>query len=317
MSLPRHDRLRLRHIRLLQLIEEDGSLRAVAERLNVSQPTVSAMLKDLEEAFGAQLVDRSVRGVTLNEMGRLALTRTRPCLSFIGQAAEEIETRDLPLLRVGCNPAVMLNPVPMALRRIRSGPVRNRFTFRTGLVNEMVEALITGQIDCYVGRVDWHRIAPSSADMLKCHPLGQSPLCIVGAVDHPLTRQGRIRPDDLLDYPWASASVASSNWQEVCNQFRQRGLKPPMPLVESGLFGLLSILAGTDCLSCVPGWVIRHRMSAGMLIELDVDGFDMSPAPYDFVSLVTPEEGTPMGDWFAALEAVVTPEGDGLGGRGV
>ena len=63
MSNAHYDRLRLRHMRLLQLIEEKGSLRAVAEQLNLSQPAVSVMLRDLEDAFKAVLVHRSARGV--------------------------------------------------------------------------------------------------------------------------------------------------------------------------------------------------------------------------------------------------------------
>lgn len=312
MAYPRYDRLKLRHIRLIELIEQDGSLRAVAERLNMSQPAVSAMVRDLEEAFGAQLVERSVRGVTLNAAGRLALTRTRPSLAFVEQMAEEIAMRDLPLLRVGVNPAVMLNPVPMALQRLRSGQVMNRFTFRTGLVNEMVDALIMGEIDCYIGRVNWTRIAPEAANVLLCQQLGQSSVAIGCAKDHPLTRQEVIRPRDLLAYPWAAASEASSNWIDICTQFRKAGVIPPIPSVSAGLFGILSIASSTDYLFCVPAWVVQHRMTGDSLTSLDVEGFDLIPAGIDFASLVAPEPGTPLGDWLSALQA--SADRPGIGG---
>lgn len=303
MSIPRYYRLRLRHILLLELIKEAGSLRAVAERLNMSQPAVSAMVRDLEDAFGTELVERSVRGVTLNEAGRLALTRARPSLAFIDQLAHEVQVQDLPVLRVGANPAVMLNPVPKALRRLQSQAIRNRFSFRTGLVGEMVDALIVGEIDCYVGQVDWTRIRSDAADMLKCRHLGYSPLAIGCAIDHPLTRQSVVRPQDLLDYPWVSGSVASSNWQAVGAEFRRQGLKPPESLMTTDLIGILSIAADTNSLFCGPDWVIRHRITGGSLVNLEVEGFALKPVGIDFVSLVDPEPRSPMGDWLAALEA--------------
>ena len=306
MANPRYYRLRLRHILLLELIEEEGSLRAVAERLNISQPAVSAMVRDLEEAFGTELVERSVRGVVLNQAGQLALTRSRPSLAFIEQLADEIAIKDMPELRVGANPAVMLNPIPMALRRLMSGNIRNRFTFRTGLVGEMVDALVNGEIDCYIGQVNWAGIDSDAADMLKCHHLGQFGLSIGCARDHPLTRKEVVRPADLLDYPWASASEASANWQAISAQFRRNGLKPPDALVTTGLIGILSISADTDCLFCGPSWVIRHRITGGSLTSLDVEDFDMTPAAFDFLSLVEPRPGSAMGDWLAALEAELT-----------
>lgn len=312
MTIPRYYRLRLRHIHLLELIEEEGSLRAVAERLNMSQPAVSAMVRDLEEAFGTELVERSVRGVVLNGAGQLALTRARPSLAFIEQLAREVEIKDLPALRVGANPAAMLNPVPMALRRLQSGTIRNRFSFRTGLAGEMVDALILGEIDCYVGQVDWTRIKSNAADMLKCRHLGHSPLAIGCARNHPLTRQDVVRPKDLLDYPWLSASPASSNWQALSAQFRRQGLKPPESLVTTGLIGTLSIAAETNSLFCGPAWITRHRITGGSLINLEVEGFSLKPAAIYFVSLVDPEPGTPLGDWLAALEAEAGAHGIGL-----
>ncbi|MGB2202927.1 MAG: LysR family transcriptional regulator [Pseudooceanicola atlanticus] len=303
MANPRYHRLRLRHMLLLELIEEEGSLRAVANRLNMSQPAISAMVRDLEEAFGTELIERSVRGVALNRAGQLALTRSRPSLAFIEQLAEEVEIRDLPVLRVGANPAVMLNPVPKALNRFQSEQIRNRFTFRTGLVGEMVDALTKGEIDCYIGQVDWTRVDADAADMLKCRNLGHSGLSVGCARDHPLLQKEVVRPEDLLSYPWISASEASSNWQAVSAQFRRRGLKPPVPTATAGLIGILSIAADTECLFCGPDWVIDHRITGGTLSRLDVEGFDLTRAAIDFLSLIDPEPGTAMGDWLAALEA--------------
>lgn len=303
MSIPRYMRLRLRHILLLELIEEEGSLRAVADRLNMSQPAVSAMVRDLEEAFGTDLIERSVRGVVLNKAGELALSRSRPSLAFIEHLADEIEVTDLPVLRVGANPAVMLNPVPKGLSRFQSGEIRHRFTFRTGLVDEMVHALIQGELDCYIGQVDWTRIEKDAADMLKCRKLGQAALSIGCSKNHPLTRQPVVHPKDLLKYPWISASDASSNWQAVSAQFRRHGLKPPSAVVKADLVGILSISADTECLFCGPDWVLRHRITGGTLASLTVEGFDMNPAAISFLSLVDPASGTAMGDWLAALEA--------------
>ncbi|WP_121066316.1 LysR family transcriptional regulator [Chachezhania antarctica] len=303
MSISHQDRLRLRHLRLLELIEQHGSLRSVADVLNLSQPAISQMLKDLELAFGTQLVERSVRGVELNAAGRTALLRSRPCLSFVRQLGEELESPEQPVLRVGANPAVMLHVIPQAIRRMFETGPRMRFRFRAGLVAEMVEALVAGDIDCYVGRVDWSRISREAAGMLVCSRLSVAELSVACAADHPLTRKDRVTPQDLLTYPWASAAGGSSNWAEVQLRFRELGLKPPAAEIESDLLGLLGIAAATDFLTCAPISAIRHPMSAKTLTALHVPGFELQPAQTEFVSLLPPERLTPMHRLLEALRA--------------
>ena len=57
--IPRLRRLRIQHLRFLALLAQLGSLTACAKALHLSQPAVSNLLKDLETAFGATLVERA------------------------------------------------------------------------------------------------------------------------------------------------------------------------------------------------------------------------------------------------------------------
>jgi DNA-binding transcriptional LysR family regulator len=110
---PQHlDRLRLRHLRLLEMIDEHGSLRAVGALLNLTQPAVSQMVKDLEYAFDVTLIDRSVRGVTLNAAGKIALQRARSGLASLDHLARELQSDQTPMLRIGANSAMLFSNPP-------------------------------------------------------------------------------------------------------------------------------------------------------------------------------------------------------------
>ena len=52
----RADRLRMRHLRLLELVSREGSLGGAARMLGVSQPACTLLLRELEAVFGARLV---------------------------------------------------------------------------------------------------------------------------------------------------------------------------------------------------------------------------------------------------------------------
>ena len=66
--------LNFHHLRYFWTVARKGSVRKAAEELHVSQPSISAQLKLLEESLGEKLFKRSGRNLVLSEMGHLVLT---------------------------------------------------------------------------------------------------------------------------------------------------------------------------------------------------------------------------------------------------
>ena len=63
--------LNYHHLLYFWTVAREGSLRAASERLNVSQPSISAQLTALEAALGEKLFQRAGRGKALTETGQL------------------------------------------------------------------------------------------------------------------------------------------------------------------------------------------------------------------------------------------------------
>lgn len=61
--------LNYHHLRYFWMVAQEGSLRKAAEKLHVSQPTISAQIAALEGVIGEKLFHRGSRGLTLTEMG--------------------------------------------------------------------------------------------------------------------------------------------------------------------------------------------------------------------------------------------------------
>jgi DNA-binding transcriptional LysR family regulator len=64
-------------IRSVVAIAETGSMSKAAERLNLSQPAISAQIKRLQSLIGGELFSRSANGTALTELGKLALQQSR------------------------------------------------------------------------------------------------------------------------------------------------------------------------------------------------------------------------------------------------
>ena len=289
---PQHlDRLRLRHLRLLELINEHRSLRAVAEQLSLTQPAVSQMVKDLEFAFGALLVDRSVRGVELTQVGRLALQRARSGLAAFHTLAAELDEGLPPTLHIGTNPAMMFHMMPLALRKARSSGQDVRYALRTGLANDMTRALWDGDINAYVGRVDWEVVPPEMKQSLRHVHLYETDLVVVASTAHPLAGRARLTPDDLRDATWALPPEDSKNRMGLSAAFRNNGLPEPRIAVEVAADpnGLMNILREMPLLAVIPRMVLNTPAAGTQLVALDADFLHLPPVEVGFLTLIEHE----------------------------
>lgn len=75
----------LQQLRYFVEVAAEGSITAAADLLQVSQPTMSAAMKDLERRVGRILLRRSVRGAALTEDG----------IEFLGYARQVVEQAEL------------------------------------------------------------------------------------------------------------------------------------------------------------------------------------------------------------------------------
>ncbi|ASO21749.1 LysR family transcriptional regulator [Actinoalloteichus hoggarensis] len=76
--------LETRHLKLLQIVAEEGSFRRAAQRLGASQPALSRQISRLERSLGASLLDRAASGVRLTRAGQLVVEASRKVHSEMG-----------------------------------------------------------------------------------------------------------------------------------------------------------------------------------------------------------------------------------------
>jgi LysR family transcriptional regulator, transcriptional activator of nhaA len=129
--------LNFHHLRYFWTVAKTESVRKAAEQLHVSQPSISAQLKLLEETLGQKLFQRSGRNLVLTEVGQLVLSY-----------ADEIFSIGRELMS-----AVKQRPGNRALR------------FNVGMTDVAVKAnrLRDSQVGVPIRRSDPHRL-PASGD---------------------------------------------------------------------------------------------------------------------------------------------------------
>ena len=111
-------------LRAFHRVALEGSFTRAARALRVSQPTLSAQVKELEESYGVRLFDRRGRGVTLTQLGTALQSITNRLFSLEDEADSLLSgARDLTRghLSVGSDSPPHVMPVLSAIKKNHPG----------------------------------------------------------------------------------------------------------------------------------------------------------------------------------------------------
>jgi LysR family hydrogen peroxide-inducible transcriptional activator len=188
----------LRQMQYFAALAEHRSFSRAAEICRVSQSTLSAAIRGLEEAVEAELVDRSGRLVALTGAGEAVLARVRTILAEAEDLARIACCDALPLtgrLRLGVIPSIAPFLLPRALPAIRTRYPDLRLYLREDLTRVIVEDLKDGRLDAVL------MAFPYAVDGLEVADVGEDRFLFAAARGHPLAARATIRTRDIAGEP--------------------------------------------------------------------------------------------------------------------
>lgn len=177
---------------LFLTIIEKGGLSAAGRELGLSPASVSERLAALEAHYGASLLTRTTRSISLTDEGRVLAEGARRLLA----EADEIESQ----VRFGAEriSGLVRLSAPVDLGQNRIAPIIDRFLEHHPDVTIDLD-LTDGFVDLVAQGIDFAIRYGSLADStLKAKPLGENRRVVVASPDY-LARHGTPRhPDELL-----------------------------------------------------------------------------------------------------------------------
>lgn len=108
------------HLRYFQAVARCGSLSAAARMLQISQPGLTAVVKQLEESFGTRLLVRLRTGVSLTSTGEELLRFANESLSRLEEVEQRIkglESDDVGSFVIGCHESLGAYFLPQFMTR--------------------------------------------------------------------------------------------------------------------------------------------------------------------------------------------------------
>lgn len=184
----------LKQLRYFLVTAQHKSLRKAAGELGITQPSLSAQLKTLEEALGVELFERSRGGISLTPIGRNMQAEARLAVNAaeaIMDAAKFATRGPTGTFRLGVAPSLGPYSLPWLLPAVRHQYKGVKFFVREEVSTALVDGLKAGNHDLI--------FTPTPIDdtHLTVVPIFREPIYLVLNKAHPLASQCSIRPNQL------------------------------------------------------------------------------------------------------------------------
>ena len=186
--------IKLKDLRYLVAVADTRHFGKAAERCFVSQPTLSAQLRKLEEYLGVVLVERQPRQALLTPAGAEIVARARRIVEASDEVVEIARTHRDPLagrLRIAFLPTIGPYLLPRIAPRLHKALPRLELMFYEYQTAPMLERLHAGDIDMGVLAL------PVGLDGLVAQPLYDEPFVVAAPARHPLAARKEVRIEDL------------------------------------------------------------------------------------------------------------------------
>jgi len=196
-----------RQLRAFIALAEQRNFTRAASLSNLSQPAFSALIRQLEEALGLRLFDRSTRSVELTPEGaefehsaRRVLDEFEGALAGVHDQAARRRGR----VSIALLPSLAAGWLPQVLAEFREAYPGIELQVADVLSEPCIELVRSGHAD--------FALAATRAETpeLRAEPFCSDDFHLVCPDDHPLAHASDVRPRDLAAYPFIHLSRTSS-----------------------------------------------------------------------------------------------------------
>ena len=248
------------HLETLVWIARLGSFRAAAERLNLTQPTVSMRIRELEEQVGGPLFDRNSYRARLTPRARDVLGYAGQILSLADQMTRQANAR--PQLngpvRLGVADTFALTYLPDLLLKIEKEHPDAQIELVVDFSANLDAALDRGEIDVAV------LTAPTAGPLIHVEKLIDLPLKWfaapqLGVPDRVLT------PSDLRAYPIITNPRPSHLLRTIREWFAEDRTEPKRLHTCTSLTIMIRLACAGVGISLLPAVLLENEIKTGQV----------------------------------------------------
>lgn len=287
--------MELRHLRYFIALAESLNFTRAAERVHVTQSTLSHQIRQLEEEVGKDLFDRKSRRVVLTDAGESFLAYATRALAVIDQGLSELKQPAPSMtgtVRIGTTHTFNLGFLPDCIALFLKQHPTVRVVVEELSGDAITEGLKTEQLDVGIG------YRPEHQEDIRFEPLFNEELALVVSRAHPLARRKRLRIAELHREALVLLPPSFSTRRLLDECFSAAGAEPNVIVEMNTLPAMLALLARENVGAIVAPSAVAEHSKPWRVIPLEgptpvrthgllfMDKHAQTPASMAFISLI-------------------------------
>lgn len=270
--------LKFKHLVLLETLARTNNMHVAAEQMNLSQPAVSKMLKEIESLLGFEIFQRLPRSMPVTALGHHVVRYAQRVLNDAKHFVEDIEILRLGghgFLKIGGIFAATAVIIPNSIIEIKKKWPLLSIDVVEQTSDHLMEMLSEHMLDLAIGRFT----NVTQSQFFDFKPLGPEPFCIVVNKDHPCANQKFCKLEELLSWPWLLYPKGTPIRERMEGAFARANVKVPLNTVNTmSMQTFLQILKSAPMVAMLPEAMVVEQVNSGQLhvlqTELNLDAQD-------------------------------------------
>lgn len=257
-----------------------GHFRRAAERLNTTQPNISARIADLERDVGGPLFTRTRAGAVLTPAGRHLLPFAEAVLEAVGRFSAEggLGAAEAGTLRLAVSETIVNTLLPGFIAAFAERFPRATVDLTVDSTTNQRRLLLERSVDLAF------LMGPVSEYEVVNRPLIGMSVIWCAAPGHPVLALERPGPAELARWPVITYAANSRPFAELIAGFREAGVRAVRRFTSNSLNASLAMTEAGLGISTLPEVFARPYLAAGTLAEVEAS---MALAPLAFTASYT------------------------------
>ncbi|UVH54364.1 LysR family transcriptional regulator [Pseudomonas sp. CBS] len=256
--------LKIKHLVLVSSLAKTRNMHTTAEQMNVTQPAISKLLRDLEDLLGFPLFERQTRNLVLTELGEFVARFARITLedteSFVDQV-NKLRKGGHGHLKLGTIFAATSVVLPEAIASIKRERPLLSIEVIEQTSNHLLEMLEQKKLDLIIARFTDEDCQP-----FEFTSLGPEPFCLVVNSAHPLCQLEVVPAEAISEWPWVMYPFNTPIRQRMEHAFKTFRIVPPTNTVETiSMQTFLQLLQSGPMLAMLPESMVQSQLQNGQL----------------------------------------------------
>ncbi len=204
-----------------------GNITKAAQELHISQPSVSAAIKELENEFGVLLFQRINGRLKITEEGKFFLVRAYRLVSSCDELERSMRTSgtEKKKLTIGLTPMIASSIFPSLYEGFYEKYPDTEFEIVEQGSITIHDRLTEGSIDLAIAL-----LSVMDTAVFKTKPLLHTEFCLCVSENHPLAKKECIYTEDMNNLPLALLSGNTYHSQVLLNRCEKNGVYPNIVL---------------------------------------------------------------------------------------